>query len=198
MIGQLVLASKTGLFTLAKIDIDDLIDTMQKVKEECRVDNNIKKNEAKKMAKNLREKIVVFVSARHLNGAVHTVKNQMNENSKNFSTRFEVPELNHHLMEGLIHPEANRENLYFVFVESDHYPKRILQRINITKRVVSKNAIPFCLWKAKSKDKLSQVFELIQFGAYVNFYLAMFYGIDPAPVPWVDYFKRQLGQPLGR
>ena len=36
--------------------------------------------------------------------------------------------------------------------------------------------------------------EIIQLGAYTNFYLAMLNGINPAPIPWVDYFKEQLAK----
>jgi len=50
---------------------------------------------------------------------------------------------------------------------------------------------------SKSKNFISQAFEFIQFGVYVNFYLSMLYKINPAPLPWVDYFKVKLGQPLG-
>ncbi len=43
-----------------------------------------------------------------------------------------------------------------------------------------------------SVTRLEQAFEVITFGAYTNFYLAMLEGIDPAPIDTVDYFKEQL------
>ena len=70
--------------------------------------------------------------------------------------------------------------------------------MQITQEVVTKQDIKNYDWKAKSKEPLSQVFEFIQFGAFVNFYMGMLYGIDPAPIPWVDYLKKSLGQPLGK
>lgn len=70
--------------------------------------------------------------------------------------------------------------------------KRIKQRLEITKDVVDKNNIKSYTFKLKAPSKLSQVFELIQFGSFVNFYLAMLYNQDPAPIPWVDYFKEKL------
>ncbi len=198
MIGQLIMASKTGIIEISKSEVDDLV----KVANEVQVDININvptdKNIAKQLAKQLQGKQVVFVAARHLSAAAHVAKNQMNENAKNFSSIFEIPELNHHLMEGLRFPDKNKNDLFFLFFQSDIYPERIRQRVDITKNVVEKNSISHSAWKAKSTNSLSQAFELIQFCAFVNFYLAMLNGIDPAPIPWVDYFKEQLGQPLGQ
>jgi hypothetical protein len=34
--------------------------------------------------------------------------------------------------------------------------------------------------------------EFIQLGNWITFYLAMLHGVDPAKIPWVDYFKKEL------
>ena len=198
IIGQLVMASKTGLISLSKDEVDEIVRAADEVQAGIRIDVPTENNEAKQLAKKLQGRQVVFSVARHLLASAHVAKNQMNENAKNFSSIFEIPELNHHLMEGLRFPETNKQDLFFLFFESDLYPERITQRVNITKDVVGKNEIAHHSWKAKSGTKLSQAFELIQFCAFVNFYLAMLNGLDPAPIPWVDYFKEQLGQPLGQ
>jgi hypothetical protein len=64
--------------------------------------------------------------------------------------------------------------------------------MNITKDVIEKNKIEYFEYKARSATYLSQSFELIQFGAFVNFYLAILYDQNPSPIPWVDYFKEKL------
>jgi len=132
-----------------------------------------------------------------MEGASHTIKNQLNENAKNFSHSFEIPEMNHHLMEGLMYPEINREYLAFFFIESDLYHKRIKERFNITKDIISKYEIPVVTWKSKSKSKLVEAFELIQFGGFVNYYLGALNQVNQGPIPWVDYMKERLGQDLG-
>lgn len=198
IIGQLVMASKTGVIEISKSEVDDLVKITNDVQLEININVPTEKNPAKQLAKQLRGKQVIFVAARHLLAAAHVGKNQMNENSKNLSAIHEIPELNHHLMEGLQFPESNQKDVIFLFFESDLYPERIRQRVDITKKVVEKNKIQYATWKAKSSTPLSQAFELIQFCAFVNFYLAMLNGINPAPILWVDYFKEQLGQPLGQ
>jgi len=192
IVGQLALTQKTGILRLEKQQIENFVKVMKKVQEKCHVLKPADKNPAKKMAKIFENKIINLVSAEHLRGAIHVFKNQINENSKAFAMRFDIPELNHHLMEGLKDPDVNKRDLLFFFIQSQLYREKNQKRIKITQDVVKKNNVEVLLWQAQAEDKLSQVFELIQFGAYVNFYLAMLYGTNPAPIKWVDYFKQQL------
>ncbi len=197
VVGQLILASKTGIFDFCKKDVDELVDTMKEVQLKIKVEN-IAGNEAKKLAVRMKDKIVSFVSSGHMVGATHVVNNQLNENAKVFSTDFQIPELNHHLMEGLLHPEANKTALFAIFVNSSLYPDRIQQRFALTEEVVQKHDVEIFEYKARAKNELSQNFEFIQFGAYVNLYLSILYKQNPGPLPWVDFFKNKLGQPLGK
>ena len=198
VVGQLSLSSKAKIINFTKEDLERICSLLEEIVKKCNVEVPFKNNQAKKLAKKLFNKIVIFVGARHMLGALHTVKNQLNENSKTFSTRFDLPELNHHLMEGLVQPSSNKENLFFLFIDSDLYPEIIRKRLKITEDVVEKLGIGSYTFKVAANAKLSQAFEFIQFGGFVNFYLGMLYQTDPAPIPWVDYFKNRLGQPLGQ
>lgn len=198
IVGQLVLASKTGVINFSKSDVLLIVEAMDKVRSGVNISIPTNENLAKKNAEKIFQKKVILVGARHTLAAAHVVKNQMNENAKNFSAIFDIPELNHHLMEGLRFPDTNKQDLLFIFIDSTLYPERIRQRIQITQDVVAKNNVSFEVWETKSEYPLSQAFEIIQFGGFVNFYLAMLYGIDPAAIPWVDYFKIKLDQPLGQ
>jgi glucose/mannose-6-phosphate isomerase len=194
VIGQLVLSFKTGLLVIEKSEVEKAYQSMIYTQKNVNVEVLSKENEAKKLSAKLHNKIILFISGEHLYGAVHTLNNQLNENSKNLSFDFQIPELNHHLMEGLKYPTSNKKNVSVMFINSDLYSSKIKKRLSITKEVIKKNNISYSEYMIKAKDKLSQVFEYIQFGAYVNFYLAMLYGQDPAPIPWVDYFKNKLDE----
>lgn len=194
VVGQLILASKAGLFDLEHEDIKEAVHSMKEVivKNEINVEES--KNHAKNLAKKLIGKNIFYIASGHLVGAIHTVNNQLNENTKAFSADYQIPEINHHLMEGLVHPTENQNRLFFIFANSDLYSDRIKKRIDVTKDVIEKNNIEYFEFIATSRSKLSQAFELIQFGAFVNFYLAMLYDQNPAPIPWVDYFKKKLAK----
>ena len=198
IVGQLALVKHTGVINITGDEIEQIISFMNSVVKINAVESSLKNNQAKKLVQEFSGKIIVFVSAEHLDGATHVFNNQLNESAKHFSSHVSIPELNHHLMEGLKNPPANRKNLLFVFVNSRLYPKRIQQRFAITREVVEKNGISAMSINLTAPTKLSQTFELIQLGGFVSLYLSLAYGQNPEPVPWVDYFKTRLGQPLGK
>ncbi len=198
IIGQLMLVNHLGLIKFTSQDLASSVSVMNSVIKGCQVKVPKASNPAKKMAEKIKTKQVVFVAADHLTGAIHVFKNQMNENAKHFSSRHEIPELNHHLMEALKYPSFNSKFLIFFFASSQIYSQKIQKRFMITKEIIAKNNLEMLSYELSGPDKLSQVFELIQFGGFVNFYLSMLHHLDPAPVPWVDYFKTKLGQSLGQ
>lgn len=197
VIGQLVMASRTGLFAISQKDINAISKAMESVVQENNIEIPQKNNPAKQLAAGLHQKIFVLVAARQLMGAIHLIKNQANENAKNLAVLFDIPEMNHHLLEGLKYPDSNKDSLHFLFAESELYPERVQKRFAITQEILQKYGISYTTWKATSADTFSQAFECIQFGSFVNHYLSMLNGLDPATIPYVDYFKTQLGQSLG-
>ncbi len=149
-------------------------------------------NTAKKIAQDLKDKQVVIAASEFLRGNAHVLANQINENAKQFACFFEIPELNHHLMEGLRFPKANQKNLTFLFLESSLYEHKIQARYPITKEVLEQNGVAHTAWNPKSKGKFLQTFETLVFGSFVSFYLAMLNDIDPSEIPFVKYFKEEL------
>lgn len=149
---------------------------------------------AEEWAKVLKGKIPILVASEHLVGAAHVVKNQFNETAKTFSTSFDIPELNHHLMEGLKNPSEATSKLIFVFVQSDLYSERVRARYPLTTEVVQKNNVETFDVTIAGDTKLEQVFKLIQLGSYAQAYLGVLYGEDPLSIPWVDYFKEKLAR----
>jgi glucose/mannose-6-phosphate isomerase len=148
---------------------------------------------AKRLATLLLNKLIILVASEHLVGAAHAFKNQLNENSKTFSALFDLPELNHHLLEALANPKGAKPFLQFLFLNSSLYSPDIGKRYPVAMEVVEKNNVAANSFECFSQSKLEQIFELLTLGEYVSFYLAMLYGLDPTPIVWVDYFKKKLG-----
>lgn len=144
--------------------------------------------------KNLAEKffnfIPVIISAEFLSGNGHILRNQINETAKSFSTFSYLPELNHHLMEGLKNPEDKK--LKFLFINSSFYSDKLKKRVELTRDVVEKNNVGLEEYQALGFSKLSQMLNVLSFGGYLSLYLAYLYKQDPSVIPWVDYFKKQL------
>ena len=194
IVGQLALLAKVGLIDISESIVKEIIQEMNGVIDLNKIEIITFKNPAKVLAYEIKNKVIALVSGDHLSGPLHVFNNQINENSKTFSFDFSIPELNHHLMEGLANPKTNPENLHFLFINSNLFSRRISKRFEVTKDVIGKCDIKYSSFTAISHSKIAQAFEVIQFGAFVNYYLALLNEQNPTPIVWVDYFKKQLSQ----
>ncbi len=196
VISQLALLNHLGILKISTKDIKDLLACLAKINATQGQAVPTQKNLIKRLSESIKGKIPIFIGGEFLGGSLHTLRNQFNENTKSFADYHLIPELNHHLMEGLKHPHTNKQNLIFVFFESKLYSEKILRRMSLTQEIVSKNGISYAKHLLLGKTKLKQAFELVHLGSYLNYYVALLYGQNPAPIPWVDYFKNQLKQTL--
>jgi len=157
---------------------------------QVRIANNL----AKQLAKILYNKHAFIVSAEFLKGFANGFANQINENAKMISDYRFIPELNHHLMEGLQRPASLHDNGLFLFILSNLYSPEIQKRFAITQEVVTKQKLATHRVILAGKTKLAQALEAFTLSGFSSFYLAMLYGTDPIKIPWVDYFKEQLAK----
>lgn len=192
IIGVLAALAKCEFINVLDTEIQFAIDTARRFVDDYGVYKPESENLAKSFARKLRHKAPVLIASEHLLGIAHAFKNQLNENSKTFAELHDIPELNHHLMEGLRNPAEMKKFLSFVFFDSDLYSKEIKKRYELTREVVEKQEVETHVYKLHSNKKLDQIFEILTFGSFVSFYLALLYEIDPTPIPWVDYFKEKL------
>src|SRR3989344_4472450 len=146
-------------------------------------------NPAKLLANSMWGKIPVIVSSGHLLGGAVYMRNMLHENGKNFACVFEIPELNHHLLEGLQFPVGNRNNLMFLFLESHVFHPETKERFKKTIKIVNENGISSSRFFVRSGKLYTEEFEIAQLSGYVSYYLATLNMVDPGPIPWVDYFK---------
>lgn len=180
--GTISIFNKIGI---VKVEENEIADVIQKLKE------NQKKvaEDAKKLSLSFENKQPLIISAEFLKGNAHIIRNQVNETAKCFANFAYLPELNHHLMEGLKHPT---NEITALFINSDLYSENLRKRFLLTKDVIKKNNLDVYEYKSNGNTKLLQAMETLFFGGFFSFYLALIYNENPSLIPWVDYFKQQL------
>lgn len=183
--GQLLILSKAGVLNFSKNKLTDIAAKLEKYSATL-------VNAGKELARKTLDKSVWYVASEHLFGNAHVAANQMNENGKRFGGYFAIPELNHHLMEGMLNPESNKKTLLFILLESDLYNKRAQRRYEVTKDVLTKNGINFESYKLTDGDRAGQMCEALALCGYISYYSAILNNIDPTDIPFVDYFKKQM------
>jgi len=192
LFGIAVIMAKAGLFKINVKETEDVIASMEIWDRELRPIIKTKNNIAKQIALKLYSKQPILVAAEHLAGNVRTLRNQMCENSKNFTSYLSLPDLNHFAMEGLKMPASNKKDLIFFFVDSKFYHPRVQKRAELTKQVVKKNKIEVISHQLHGQTKLAQAFEMLQLGVWITYYLGILNKVNPIKIPWVDWFKKQL------
>ena len=139
----------------------------------------------------LKNKIPVIVSSEFLQGNAHVIANQINESSKQLALYYSIPELNHHLLEGLTFPKENKKILYFLFFYSKNYHSRNQRRYKVTQQILTKQKIPYTQLEFMG-DKISQAMQMLTFGSYLSYELAKVNKVDPNKIPWVNFLKKRL------
>lgn len=185
VIGAIALITRLGYLSVTDDEIENAVSELRSAQDGMQ-------SEARELAQKIAGYIPVFFAAEFLNGNIHILRNQINETAKSFSSFSELPELNHHLMEGLKNPVDKK--LVTVFIDSDFYSEKLRRRFNLTKDILDRSGANHITYKANGKTKLSQMLNVLGFGGYLSFFLAMLYGQDPSLIPWVDYFKEKLAK----
>lgn len=183
ILGLIGLLNKTHVIDVEGKEIANSIIRFQETFE------NIKKQAAKDYPLFI-NKIPIIFAAEHLSGNAQIFRNQFNETSKTFSSHFLIPDLNHHLMEGLQFPKD--APLYFIVLNSPNYSEKIKKRIQLTIDVVKKNNYEVHEVTASGATIYDDFLEVLQYGSFLTLYLALEYKQNPAINPWVDWFKKQL------
>jgi glucose/mannose-6-phosphate isomerase len=145
------------------------------------------------LAKRMFGRVPVIVASSHLEGAAHVFANEINETAKNFSMYSYLPELNHHLMEGLANPKTNKKNLFFLLFESELYHPRVFKRYRLTAEVLKKNGVSNLVLNPSQISRIGEAIDVILLGCFTAYYLASLNKVNPLPNPWVDYFKKKMG-----
>lgn len=152
----------------------------------------IKNNPAKILAKEVYGFYPNYIVAEFLSGVGNAMANQTNETAKSTASFWLIPELNHHLMEGLKNPASFSKIALFIFFSSDLYSPPIRKRFQITKEVVEKYQIKTRWFQVEGKKAIHQVINLMGFASFYTFYLSVLYQENPVVIPYVDYFKKRL------
>lgn len=185
ILGLIGLLNKIGIFEISEHEISDAISRLKEKIGEM-------KSQAQQDSFLFSEKIPVVFAAEHLSGNAQIMRNQFNETSKAFSSYYLLPDLNHHLMEGLQFPK--NAPLRFLILNTKNFSAKIQKRIELTTDVIKQNKHEVHEFKTNGQTIYDDFFEVLQYGSFLTLYLGLAYDQNPAINPWVDYFKNKLAQ----
>jgi glucose/mannose-6-phosphate isomerase len=152
-------------------------------------------NPAKRLAEALHEKFVVaYAGTELLECAALRFRNQIEENAKAIASHHIVPEMNHNEILGWSFPSKIISQCACVFLKDGQDHERIQLRMKITREHLAKQGVETFEMASEGRSPLARLFSVIYWGDWVSFYLALLYGIDPTPVPVIEFLKKELAK----
>lgn len=139
----------------------------------------------------VQKRSAIIIASEHLIGVAHALSNQMNETAKTFAPYFALPELNHHLLEGLASISNPKKDWVALFLSSDRYISQVKKRYTLTEHIFTQQKI-LTYDKSFKGDSLTQALRCLYWSASLTYKVALAQGRDTTAIPWVDYFKEQL------
>lgn len=173
-------------------EITQAMEHARRVWKQVQFETPFKENPAKQLASRIVDVIPILIGTRFLGGAVHAGVNMLHENAKHFALFHRLPEMNHHLLEALSYPPKLGHIFHPIFFDSALFKPMVRQRMMITQDIFEKQGMETETIKLHGEDALSSSLELVMICAATSVYLAMLHRVDPAEIPWVDYFKKHL------
>ena len=149
-------------------------------------------NVAKKLARDLRGKLVLLYGSGLFSGVARRWKSQLNENAKVWAFSEAVPEVLHDSVEAYSSPSPVTDDLMALVLQPaaalsgharQHYAVAELLRLN---------NIPHRILRGEYGSPLADLLGMMILGDYVSYYLALLQGFDPAPTPSILAGKNLL------
>ena len=192
--GVMGMLERAGLMKIKEQEIKDMMCAMSDVIDACAIDVPESENPAKSIAKEIAGKQVLVVASEHLLGNAHVFTNSINETGKQFATLFALPELNHHLLEGFTYPKGIGKQTVVIMLCSTLYHERTQKRYAITADLFERQGLSIVEYLSAGDSRLNEVGEVLQFGSYVSWYLAMLNKAVTTDTPFVDELKKRLSK----
>jgi len=153
------------------------------------------RNPAKILAKKLVDRIPIILGSGLFSDVAKRWKGHFNENAKTSSYFEEVPEMNHNALVGLEFPKELGKKVFYIILESKFGHPRNKLRQNIIKQILDQRRVSYeSVAIDSATDKLSEMYQMILFGDFVAYYLAILNNIAPEPVKIIDFLKDKLSE----
>jgi glucose/mannose-6-phosphate isomerase len=187
----LVVLEELGLFPGARQEVRDAVAQLTRRRDELvRPDSS-----AERLARRIDRTIPLVYGASAL-GAVAAVrwKTQVNENAKSPAFANRLPELCHNEVAGWgQHGDVTRQVLTVVELRHDYEHPQIARRVSLVNELVGEVVGAVHEVRAQGEGPLAQLFDLVLTGDFVSLHLAALAGVDPGPIPALEFIKASLG-----
>ncbi len=191
----LAIFAKLHLIEIRSQDMAEVVELLQGLLKQIDSDVQHYRNPAKLLAQKIYGKIPVILASGSLVEVARRWKGDFNENAKNQAYFEEIPEMNHNALVGLERPEDLAKKVFFIILESNYNLERNKLRQNIVGQILTKQKIGYeNVVMDPTGSVLAEMFQMILYGSYVSYYLAILNNVAPEPVKMISFLKEKLAE----
>jgi glucose/mannose-6-phosphate isomerase len=183
---------KLGVVADKSSDVAEAVAAMRTQQKTLRAESPAIHNPAKRIAGQLMDRLPAIFASGYLAPVARRWKGQLSEVGKAWAQFEELPELDHNSVVGTLYPEALVSKFMVLFLRSAHDHPRNRLRADVTREIYMTAGFNTDAIEATGASPLAHMLTALLYGDYVAYYLAMCYGVDPSPIPQIDYLKEQL------
>lgn len=165
-------------------------DTYYNLKKSSKRYQEFSNNEAVKLALLLNGKKIVLYTGKVLYPVAMRWAGQFHENSKAHAFFNIIPEMNHNEINSWDFKENNND-FRIILLKDKAENERVQKRITVFSEILKDKATVFG-FSSDAEYLLSRMFEMIYFGDWVSYYLALMRGVDPTPIPTITKLKELM------
>ncbi|HEY9524631.1 MAG TPA: SIS domain-containing protein, partial [Thermopolyspora sp.] len=199
----IVMAAALGLTRAGEDVCEVAAGRLEDVAHRCRPGSESFINPGKTLAMELAGTVpMIWGSSPIATVAARRLADQLHENAKYPAMWGDIPEVTHNQMATLDGPLAVRDLFaegpsrtlrLFVLRDVDEYPG-VARRREVSVRLAQDRHVPVSEILAEGGHPLERLAALIGLGDYASVYLALGYGLDPAPVPSITELMARITQ----
>jgi len=187
--GLMAVLAKSAIIKIDKNEFEQSVDEVEKIRNEW---FSSTKNLPQQISNFIGSGIPVLISSRPFLGSLYAARNVINEIGRTFCVFFDLPELDHHLIEATAFPKELKNKIKYLFFYSDFAHQRVKLRFKLTQEMFEDQKLYTHQIKLVGEKMLTQALELSHLGAWTAFYLSVANKQDPGPEPWIEKFKSKL------
>lgn len=165
-------------------------DTYQNLKKSSKRYQELTNNEAIKLALLLNGKKTVIYTGKVMAPIAVRWAGQLHENSKTHAFFNIIPEMNHNEINSWDYKE-NNSDFRIILLKDSSENERVNKRIKVFSDLLQDKANVYG-FSSDAEYLLSRMFEMIYFGDWVSYYLALMRGVDPTPIPTITKLKELM------
>ena len=193
----MVFLEKVGLAKNVGDQVRGTIDHLKATRERMVEDSTAQTNPAKQLAQLIHGKIpIIYAGPTLTDVAAMRWKTQICENSKILAFSNIYPEFNHNELVGWSGLSfEQKEQLIVLNLRSEDDHEQVVARMDVVKRLIEEQDLMVIDLYATGETPMQRLFNLIQMGDFVSYYLAVMSDIDPTPVDVIENLKKELSNP---